>query len=168
MDGRNDQQYKKRLSEAKEKAMRTLTASMKSQQQIVSLLTRAGYEQEIVTEVVAFLKRHRFLDDKALTDSLVRTSLQNRHSSKRQTIQKLMQRGLSNADIRESMQEADEGQEMENALYWGRKKFSSLSSKPLREKMDKTARSLSYRGFSYSVIHRALEQLKKEEGEEEE
>lgn len=161
-------QYKELLMKAKEKAMRVMVASMKSQKQIISLLEKEGYEESIIKEVVDFLEGYGFLDDKALAGALVKTGMESRRYSKRQTMQKMMERGISKEDIRESMEDLDEEKELENALYLGRKKFTSLSGKPLRERLDKTGMSLSYKGFSYEVIRKTLNVLRSELKEEEE
>lgn len=168
MDQKENQSYEKELLKAKERAMRAMLASMKSRKQIVSLLTKAGYSEEIIEEVVQFLEKHRFLDDGALAKALMKSGIENRHYSKRQAIHKLKERGIEGQEIRSSAEEIGEEQELENALYVGRKKFDSLSNKPLKERLQKTGASLSYRGFDYDVIRKTLEQLKKTAQREEE
>lgn len=162
MTDREAQEYKERLMRAREKAMRVLSASMKSTKQMALLLRREGYEEEIVSEVIDFLHKHRFLDDGALAQALAESGMKARRYSKRQAVQKLRERGLSKEDIAQSMEEIDEGQELENALYLARRKFDSLRDKPLRERLDKTGMSLSYKGFSYEVIRKSLDCLRRE------
>lgn len=164
---RESEEYREKLMKAKEKAMRVLTASMKSKKQMVFLLQKEGYEEEIVKEVIAFLEKHRFLDDGALARSLAKTGMESRRYSRRQAVSKLRERGLSKEEIARSMEEIDEQQELENAEYLARKKFDSLRNKPLKERLEKTGMSLSYKGFSYEVIRLCLESLKREVKERE-
>lgn len=158
--------YEEQLAKAKEKAMRVMVVSMKSKEQITVLLKGEGYAEEVTQEVVAFLEGYQFLNDKALAESLMRSGMENKRYSKRKAMEKLRQRGLTKDDILDSMTEVEEDQEFQNALYLGRKKFDSLSNKPLRERLDKTGRSLSYKGFPYDLIRKTLEVLKQEEKEE--
>lgn len=168
MNQNENRSYEEQLSKAKERAMRVMLASMKSRKQIVSLLTKAGYSEEIIEEVVLFLEKHHFLDDVGLAKALMKSGVENKRYSKRQAIHKLRERGLGAEEIRSSVEAVDEERELENALYLGQKKFDSLSGKPLRERLQKTGASLSYRGFDYDVIRKTLDQLKKQAQREEE
>lgn len=168
MNQRENRSYEEQLSKAKERAMRAMLASMKSKKQMIDRLRKAGYSEEVIEEVVRFLEKHHFLDDTGLAKALMKSGIENRRYSKRQAIHKLRERGLGAQEIQSSVEEIDEERELENAMYLGRKKFDSLSNKPLRERLQKTGASLSYRGFDYDVIRKTLERLKKQVKQEEE
>ena len=69
----------------------------------------------------------------------------------------------SKNDIEEAQTYIDDDKELENASYHGFKKFKSLSeSKPFDERLSKTAQSLGYKGFSYDIIRKVIDEIKKE------
>ncbi len=151
---------------AKSRGLDILTRSSKSKMQIRTTLKREGYIPEAIDNALEFLENYEFVDDQKLANDIAKNKATTKKWSKRQMVSKLMEKGISKNDIAVASELIDEDQELSNAIYHAQKKFKSLSeSKPFEERINKTASSLGYKGFSYDVIRKALELIKAEDEE---
>ena len=155
---KNDQ-----IKRAKSRGLDILSRSSKSKMQIKSTLKREGFCEEAIEHALEFLENYKFVDDQKLATDIAKNKASTKKWSKRQMVSKLMEKGISKNDIEEAQTYIDDDKELENASYHGFKKFKSLSeSKPFDERLSKTAQSLGYKGFSYDIIRKVIDEIKKE------
>ncbi len=148
------------IKRAKSRGLEILSRSSKSKQQVISTLKREGFSEEAINNALDFLKEYSFIDDKKLANSIAITKVPAKKWSKRQLDSVLRQKGIEKKDIETAVENIDDASELENAIYLAAKKYRSLSSKPEDEKKKKIIQSLSYKGFSYDIIKKALEAVR--------
>ena len=155
---KNDQ-----IKRAKSRGLDILSRSSKSKMQIKSTLKREGFCEEAIENALEFLENYKFVDDQKLATDIAKNKASTKKWSKRQMVSKLMEKGISKNDIEEAQTYIDDDKELKNASYHGFKKFKSLSeNKPFDERLSKTAQSLGYKGFSYDIIRKVIDEIKKE------
>ena len=155
------------IKRAKSRGLEILSRSSKSRQQVLSTLKREGFSEEAIEASLDFLDQYSFIDDEKLANNIATTKVSARKWSKRQLDSALRQKGIEKKDIEAAVGKVDDDTELENAVYLAAKKYRSLSSKSEDEKKKKIIQSLSYKGFSYEIIKKALEAVKLDEEENE-
>lgn len=148
------------IKRAKSRGLEILSRSSKSRHQVLSTLKREGFTEEAIEASLDFLKQYSFIDDKKLAKNIAVTKVPARKWSKRQLDSALRQKGIDKKDIEMAVENIDDDTELENAVYLAEKKYRSLSSKSEEEKKKKIIQSLSYKGFSYDTIKKALAAVK--------
>ena len=152
-------QQKKQLTDrhtAIEAAVRALAVRTLSEQEITAKLRSQQCPDEIIYEVICYLKERRYLNDTALAKSILRNMIQCEKYGYHRIVLKLRQRGILEPVIQKTMQDFDPTKELNSALMITRKKFSVFndSDKP------RIYRFLLNRGFSGTLISQVLECLK--------
>ncbi len=143
-------------------AARKLDFSILSEYELTKKLRQEGFEENTIAKVIEKLKEMKFIDDNFITDCVIKNN-KNRNLSKNQIKNKLKQKGISQALWDEKVSESiTEDVELDNARTVCMKKMKSLSGKTNDEIRKKLYYALSYRGFSYDVISKAVEQTLKE------
>lgn len=151
------------IKRAKTRGLDIISRSSKSKMQIKSILKRDGFCEEAIEKTLEFLGNYKFVDDQRLATYIAKNKASTKKWSKRQMVSKLMEKGISKCDIEEAKTYIDDDKELENAIYHGLKKFKSLSEKKtFDERLAKTAKSLGYKGFSYDVVIKVIDKIKKE------
>lgn len=154
---KNDQ-----IKRAKSRGLDILSRSSKSKMQIKSTLKREGFCEEAIEHALEFLENYKFVDDQKLATDIAKNKASTKNGQRGKWYLSLWKKGFQN-DIEEAQTYIDDDKELENASYHGFKKFKSLSeSKPFDERLSKTAQSLGYKGFSYDIIRKVIDEIKKE------
>lgn len=147
------------LNRCKERCLYLITDSEKTEQSLRTKLKKSGkYPDEIIDETMEFLKKYDYLNDLRYAEHLIR--LYRGSKSLREIEQKLYQRGVDRETIKEAMQDFRETEgtesEMEAVRLQIRKKVRDVSAMTAEERR-KLYASLMRKGFSYSVVTKALE-----------
>lgn len=122
-----------------------------SERELRDKLSRRGYLNDEVDEAVLRLQQRGYLNDSLYCRKVADSLWQSGKWGIRGVVQQLRQRGLPDSEIRESVELFTYEQELEYALrLLNRKRVEP-------QERDKAGRYLAARGFSYSVIERALE-----------
>ncbi|MDO4265031.1 MAG: regulatory protein RecX [Eubacteriales bacterium] len=142
---------------AKKKVLYYLKDSDKTSAQIRLKLKQGGYPQEIIEDALAFLERHRFVDDKRYAETY--TGELKGKKSRREIIAKLKERGISGSDIQEALENLnpeDEYAACEKALRGRLGRKRTELSDPDRQK---AYAFLARKGYSYDAIEHAFHAL---------
>ena len=141
------------LDKAKLKALDMISRGNKSEKQVRERLLKAEYSSYIVEEVLAFLKKYHYIDDKALAKRYIESKSQYSHKSLRQIQTELYKKGIYLEDMKVYCEEAEK-QEEENVNYF-LDKFKYNPEWDLKQKQ-KIINRLLTRGFQYSQIEKCL------------
>jgi regulatory protein len=154
---------------AKESALRGLASRARSRTEIRRSLERKGYESDLIEEVLGELERLDFIDDGQFTRAWVEARTVGRPMGARRIAHELRQKGVSSEIIEAALEErtAPEG-ELALALTAGRQAVKRLRGQERAVARRKLAAALGRRGFSWSVVSLALDQLLPPEAEGEE
>lgn len=141
------------LDKAKLKALDMISRGNKSEKQVRERLLKTEYSSYIVEEVLAFLKKYHYIDDKALAKRYIESKSQYSHKSLRQIQTELYKKGIYLEDMKVYCEEAEK-QEEENVNYF-LDKFKYNPEWDLKQKQ-KIINRLLTRGFQYSQIEKCL------------
>ena len=141
------------LKRGKLRAMHLLEKMDYTEYQILQKLKKSGYPQEIVEEILLFLKERHYLDDDRYIEHYL--ECYGQRLSRRQLQQKLRQKGLDTEKIEfalENMEGADESC-LIRELMQKRHYNATEADEKARQKM---MRYLLGRGFSYEEIRKNM------------
>lgn len=151
----------------KNRALKIITTSSKSENKIKEKLMREGYSEFAIEIALDFLREYKFTNDERLAKNLANQSLR-KNSSILQTKQNLRNKGIKKEDIEKALEEVDEDDEIENAINIANKKYRTIKNKDRDEILRKIAYTLNYRGFSYRAVDKAIQNIKNKLNENEE
>lgn len=151
----------------KNRALKIITTSSKSENKIKEKLMREGYSEFAIDIALDFLREYKFTNDERLAKNLANQSLR-KNSSILQTKQNLRNKGIKKEDIEKALEEVDEDDEIENAINIANKKYRTIKNKDRDEILKKIAYTLNYRGFSYRAVDKAIQNIKNKLNENEE
>lgn len=148
---------KESLSSARTKAMNILNRTAISEKKLREKLS--DYDESTVDEVINKLKEYNFLNDKDLAKRITNDNLHLSRFGRNKIKQNLYKKGISKEDIEDTISEIDTDEEYENALYLGKKRLEKLKNEDNRVKYQKLTQHLSYKGFSYDIIKRVIDEI---------
>lgn len=148
---------KESLSSARTKAMNILNRTAISEKKLREKLS--DYDESTVDEVINKLKEYNFLNDKDLAKRITNDNLHLSRFGRNKIKQNLYKKGISKEDIEDMISEIDTDEEYENALYLGKKRLEKLKNEDNRVKYQKLTQHLSYKGFSYDIIKRVIDEI---------
>jgi regulatory protein len=142
-------------------ALRILARRDHSVTELAQKLTRRGYGQDIVQRVVAECRRLNYLDDERAARQVI-DRMKLKGMGARRIRGELHRRGLKSEQVEallgERVTEAEE-QAMARRLFL--KKWKTFATElDLNKKKLRLQRFLSYRGFSDSMIHEMLKEIR--------
>ncbi len=140
------------IKRARARCNHLLTDVDKTESQIRQSLEKSMYPADVIDETVAFLKDHRYIDDRRYAENYV--SLRKDKKSGEAIRIDLMRRGIDRSIIDEALGGLDESDQMDSLFHLIGKKWKS-SYAPDYQEMQKLKGFLLRKGYSYSMIEHA-------------
>ena len=150
----HDEMYMK----AKNKALSILSKSDQSEKKLREKLLN-DYDENIVEEVVEFLKGYKLINDNLLAEKIVHDNMNLSKFGKNKIKQNLYNKGIADSDIQDAISQIDPDEEYENAKYLAEKRLKRLKGEDRNKINQKIYQHLAYKGFSYDIIKRVLREL---------
>lgn len=154
-----DIMYKEDVQKAFNRAVQFLSHRMRSMKEIRDHLKRKETEEDIIPLVMEKLSKLKYVNDLEFGKAYVRT--QARTSSKGPGVieKELMEKGLTQAEIRGSMPEYTKEEQIENATKLATKKAAQSKKRSANEMRQKIKATLMQKGYSAEVVAVALESM---------
>ena len=150
----HDEMYMK----AKNKALSVLSKSDQSEKKLREKLLN-DYDENIVEEVIEFLKGYKLINDNLLAEKIVHDNMNLSKFGKNKIKQNLYNKGIAASDIQDAISQFDPDEEYENAKYLAEKRLKRLKGEDKNKINQKIYQHLAYKGFSYDIIKRVLREL---------
>lgn len=147
---------------AKNKALNSLSKVEKSEKKIREKLS-ADFDEEVIEEVVEFLKKHELVDDERFAEMIVSNDLKFKRVGKNRIKQNLYTKGIKREYIESAISDIDSDVELENAIYLAKKRLPRIKDKDINKVKNKLYQHLSYKGFSYDIIKSAIREVLEED-----
>lgn len=147
---------------AKNKALNILSKASQSEKKIREKLAD-DFEEDVIDEVIEFLKKYNFVNDNELASKIVNTNVNLNKYGKNKIKQNLYNKGIEKSAIDEAISEIDVDEEFENALYLGQKRYERVKNEGPKKAYNKIANHLAYKGFNYDIIKRVLNRILKDD-----
>lgn len=140
------------LAKARDRAYLLLSYRARSEHEVRERLTRAGFEADIVEEVIARLYDLNFLDDKDFAQRFVRHRMESRPLGRRALAWELRRKGLDAETVAEATEAVDEETERAAARKAAQTRMKKLAEMDGREARRRLAEFLQRRGFGWDTI----------------
>ena len=150
----HDEMYMK----AKNKALSILSKSDQSEKKLREKLLN-DYDENILEEVIEFLKGYKLIDDNLLAEKIVHDNMNLSKFGKNKIKQNLYNKGIAASDIQDAISQIDPDEEYENAKYLAEKRLKRLKGEDKNKINQKIYQHLAYKGFNYDIIKRVLREL---------
>lgn len=142
---------------ASQRALNFLSYRDRSEQEVTTNLTKAGYSQEVIENVIVRLAELSLVDDRKFAKTWVDNRNEFRPRGKRALAYELRQKGIDQLVIEETLGESVDEDAL--ALKAARKIFSKFISLPRVEFKQKLIGYLARRGFNYAACDSAVRTL---------
>lgn len=145
---------KDNISKAKNKALRILNKAEQSEKTLRDKL--ADYDEDIIDEVIEYLKNSKYLDDKGFAERIAYSNSNVSRFGKNKIKQNLYKKGIDKNDIECALSTINDDTELENALYLAKKRYKIIKNEDKRKVYQKLMQHLTYKGFSYDITKKAI------------
>lgn len=142
----------------KNKALNILSKASQSEKKIREKLI-PDFEEDVIDEVIEFLKKYNFINDNELASKIVNTNVNLNKYGKNKIKQNLYNKGIEKSAIDEAISEIDQEAEFENALHLAEKRYARVKNEDPKKAYSKVANHLAYKGFSYDIIKSVLNKI---------
>lgn len=150
---------------AQDTALHYIGYKMRTVQEIRRKLTEKAFAEETIDEVIAFLEKYGYADDREYCRKYIKETLRMKPKSGYALKIELRQRGVSSHIIDEVMAET-EMDEQTDALYWLQKKSRGQWAEMGEKKRKQLQDFLLRKGYSYDIIRDAFRQMEEAYGGE--
>lgn len=152
-----EMKYFSDIERAKSKAIKYISGRLKTKKE-VKIKLQNEFSYEVIDEVLEWLQDSGYLDDKMYAKLFIEDKKSLNGYGKNKIKSLLIQKGISSNIFEEFLSDFDE--EYENALNMGIKKLDLLRNElDIYKKKQKIINYLAYRGFSFDVINKVLEEI---------
>lgn len=149
--------HKEGLSKAKNKAMSILNRTAISEKKLREKLS--DYPEDIVDTVIDKLKEYGFINDSDLAKRIANDNSNISRFGTNKIRQNLYKKGISKEVIEETLEDIDQDEQLENAIYLARKRYEKLKSEDSRKAYQKLTQHLLYKGFNYDIVKKAINEV---------
>ncbi len=118
---------------AKEKAVKYIGLAKKTEQEVKNKLTKLAVDEDIIDRVIEDLTSIGYIDDVAYANLYIKQSLKEMKKSKFEITQKLLQKGIKECIIENSLSDIDEDYEEKVKENIIRAKSKSLDKEKLNK-----------------------------------
>ncbi len=147
---------------AQETALHFLGYKMRTTQELRQKLTDKGFAEDVTAEVLAFLEKYGYADDREYCRRYIKEALRLKPKSGYALKLELRQKGISQGIVNEVLAET-EIDEAGDALRWLEKK--SRGQWEDEKKKKQLFAFLQRKGYSYDTIREAFRQMEERMGE---
>ena len=128
-------------------------------------LARAGYEQEVIDDVIADLERAELLNDEKFSGDWVESRARSKKLGRTRLAAELRQKGVSQEDADRALQDVDPNTELAAAVELARKRLRTEQIAKLTGRAELAAEKrrlagyLQRRGYNWEIIEQVFAKL---------
>ena|SRR3989338_220525 len=143
-------------------AVRLLTASKKSGEQLKKRLLDRGYGCELSEQILIQLQKQHLIDDEKLARDTALWAIEAKRFGRNRIAVELKKRGIAKKLVEDVLTSIDEVKERDTALNLGRDRWNRLKLVPLAKKQKRTYDYLVRRGFGFNLSREIIDDLRQE------
>lgn len=162
----NEILYKDEIKKAFNLTLKYLSYRMRAEKEIRDYLYKKAYSEEIAGIVIEKLKQHQYVNDLEFAKAFVRSRILNSTKGPLLIKQELQQKGISEANIQESLKEFPEETQLDMAFGFAEKNAKQNKAMSDYQIKQKIGQALLAKGFSQSIVKTALAEIVIEKEEE--
>lgn len=145
------------LQRAKSSAYRYLSYRQRTVREMIDYLTRKGFEQQSISNVIELLKESGFLNDESFAKAYVDDKTRLNDLGAYRLKAELRKKGIAEELIKETLSDLEP--DIDHLVELIQRKYSSSLTCDKNSTMRKAAGFLQRKGYGYEVIKKVLEKL---------
>lgn len=150
--------------DAKDTALRLLARRPHSKKELERKLYIRKFSKEIISSVITNLENNNYLDDEKFSNEFAEEKQKKKHLGKNRIKIHLKEKGVTSEIIDKILNERDDNEEFNNALFLAEKKISILKEKEdERKTIQRIYSYLQLKGFNFDVIRGVIAKIFKSE-----
>lgn len=159
--------YEDEMKKALHMCYSFLSYRMRSEREVETYLKKKDIDEPIIAQVIEQLRKQQYINDLEFAKSYVRDK--KRLSSKGPLLiqKELLEKGVSDSESRQALQEFPEDEQLEAAIAFISKKASQAKKESHKALRQKLGLQLQQKGFTYEIIEAALQHLPEKKLEDE-
>lgn len=146
------------------KSLKYLGYKARTKNEIKEYLLSKNYAIEQIDVITDKLETENLINDSVYAKNFVKDRITHKLKGKRLIIFELKNKGISEEDLEECLNEIDELAEYNSAMALVEKKLRNYQGENLEKIIQKMAGLLNRRGFSFSIINKILNELRDSNG----
>jgi len=142
-----------------ERALRILSYRDRSEKEMRTKLSKAGYDEKIINLVVKELKRLQLIDEEKFARNYAKTKMVTRPAGEFLLKRELKHKGISDEIIEETLKEIyQEKDQSQVAVELAKKKKLQLKNVDVKKAKKRMSDFLMRRGFNWEIVSEIIEQ----------
>lgn len=148
---------KEDLLKCKNKALQIINGADQSEKNLKWKLKKYGFEENIIDRVMDSLREYDLINDEKLANNIIKDKRRIKRFGKNRIYYDLLKKGIDKDLAQSEINRLEDNDlELENAIISARKKNRILKDEDDRKKYQKLSRHLSYKGFEYDIVKKAI------------
>lgn len=136
---------------------------LKTESEIYKKMINKEFNEDDINDAINLLKEYKYIDDEAYSEWFVKDKVSINGYGINKIKNQLYKKGVSSEIINKCIEEfVDEDMQFELALEVGRKKMTNIRTDDFSVIYRRVSSFLQGRGFSFDVIKKVMNELKKE------
>ena len=156
MNQKNQQSFLK--SQLINASLRFLGYRSRSQQEIIQYLQQRTADQDLVDQIINYLKELKLIDDQAFASQYASSLVRSKLKGPKYIQQKLQHLGVSQSDIQQAINSLSPKIQLKSALKFLHKKNRYIFKYPVHQQKLKASQYLYNQGFSGSILQQAIDE----------
>lgn len=151
---------KEDIIKCKNKALQIINGASQSKKNLKNKLLKYGFEKDIIDRVILNLEEYDLINDKKLAQNIIKDKRRIKGFGKNRIFYDLLKKGISKDIAQNEINRLENKElELENAIYLAKKKYKKIKDTDKRKIYQKMANHLSYKGFDYDIIKKAINEV---------
>ena len=147
-------------------AVRLLTASKKSEKEILKRLLEKGYAEEVGRGIIQTLKTQGILSNQKLAEETIQLATQVKRYGRNRIFLELRKKGVSETDIARSLEHYPKALERENAEALASERWERLKHIEPQKRKKRLYDFLAARGFDFELCRELVNQMETKKNED--
>lgn len=156
----NEMLLKEDLIKCKNKALQIINGAPQSENNLKRKLKKYGFEKNIIDRVLDILREYDLINDEQLAGNIIKDKRRIKKFGKNRIYYDLLNKGIDKKLAQKEINKLeDKEMELQNAILLAKKKIKKIKDDDNRKVYQKLARHLSYKGFDYDIIKKAINKV---------
>ncbi|MBS4537444.1 regulatory protein RecX [Clostridium sp. D2Q-11] len=151
---------KEDIIKCKNKAIQIINGASQSESNLKRKLKNYGFEKNIIDRVLDSLREYDLVNDEQLAESIIKDKRKIKRFGKNRIYYDLLKKGIDKKLAQKEINRLeDKDVELKNAIVLAEKKIRKIKEDDDRKTYQKLARHLSYKGFEYDIVKKAISKV---------
>lgn len=153
---------KEDIIKCKNKAFQIINGAPQSEKNLRYKLSKYDFDDNIIEKVLVDLREYNLINDEKLAESIIKDKRNLKHFGSKKIYYDLLKKGIDKEVAKEELNKLeDRDLELENAIKLAQKKIRLIKDEDKRKVYGKLANHLSYKGFEYDIVKKAIDKIMK-------